>query len=235
MDNLTKKIEEKTSSGVEMIYTPIVFRNLKPTEIECRAQATYEKSQKILLYKNARVDMNILDETVGCFNWQRRHEEIKGNLFCGVGIKQGDGEWTWKYDCGTESNTEKEKGEASDAFKRACVCWGIGRELYTAPTISITLTDEDYFKGKVCQTFSVKDIDINSNKEITYLCITDRRGNVRFEWGEHKPSMTSKQKREILNRLANGEDLWEKIREYYSFDEPALRAELKERLEKEGK
>ena len=114
------------------------FRTLNANEIECRVAQVYEgKGITLLLYKNARTDSSILDETVGKENWQDKYYECKGNLFCSVGIKC-DGEWIWKDDCGTESYTEKEKGEASDAFKRACATrWGIGKELYTAPLIWI--------------------------------------------------------------------------------------------------
>lgn len=103
----------------------------------------------VLLYKDARCDMRILDETVGPENWQREHYECKGNLFCRVGInvnyRHPDQEprWVWKSDCGTESNTEAQKGEASDSFKRACFNWGIGRELYTAPRIWIKQKDSN--------------------------------------------------------------------------------------------
>lgn len=130
------------------------FRDLTADEIEVRVQSVKAKNGSpngliLLLYKNARCDMNILDETVGPENWQREHYECKGNLFCRVGIrcddikheKNGDisiaPAWVWKADCGVESNTEAQKGEASDSFKRACVNWGIGRELYTAPFIWI--------------------------------------------------------------------------------------------------
>lgn len=83
--------------------------------------------------------MKILDETVGAENWKRNHELINGNLFCNVSIyDEAKKEWVTKQDVGTESYTEKEKGQASDAFKRACFNWGIGRELYTAPFIWIT-------------------------------------------------------------------------------------------------
>ena len=116
------------------------FRELRADEIECRAQTVKHNGLSLLLYKDARCDMRILDETVGAERWQREHYDCKGNLFCRVGIKCGD-EWIWKADCGTESNTEAQKGEASDSFKRACVNWGIGRALYTAPFIWI---DEKY-------------------------------------------------------------------------------------------
>lgn len=119
----------------------MIFRKLRADEIECRIGSVGAKGFTMLLYKDARCDMNILDETVGEFNWQRDHKEIKGTVYCGVGIN-GRGqsthdEWMWKWDAGAESYTEKEKGEASDSFKRACVNWGIGRELYTAPLIFI--------------------------------------------------------------------------------------------------
>lgn len=113
------------------------FRDLKASEIDCRVSTINEKGLTLLLYKDARCDMNILDES-GVL-WQRKHYECKGNLYCSVGIYCNDiKEWVWKDDCGAESYTEKEKGEASDSFKRACFNWGIGRELYTAPFIWIT-------------------------------------------------------------------------------------------------
>lgn len=120
----------------------MIFRPLRADEIECRIGSVGAKGFTMLLYKDARCDMNILDETVGEFNWQRDHKEIKGVVYCGVAIYNRevyteDGRWVWKWDAGAESYTEKEKGEASDSFKRACVNWGIGRELYTAPLIFI--------------------------------------------------------------------------------------------------
>lgn len=115
------------------------FRLLRADEIESRISTVSKKGVSLLLYKDSRVDMNILDETVGAENWQRHHELIDGQLFCNVGIyvkrETGFGEWVWKQDVGTESYTEKEKGRASDSFKRACFNLGIGRELYTAPFI----------------------------------------------------------------------------------------------------
>lgn len=117
------------------------FRDLTADDIEVRVQSVKQNGLILLLYKNARVDMSILDETVGAENWQREHYECKGNLFCRVGINvncnnpESTEKWVWKSDCGVESNTEKEKGEASDSFKRACFNWGIGRELYTSPFV----------------------------------------------------------------------------------------------------
>lgn len=116
----------------------MIFRPLRADEIECRIGSVGAKGFTMLLYKDARCDMNILDETFTPFGWQREHKEIKGVVYCGVGIHYAQlDEWVWKWDAGAESYTEKEKGEASDSFKRACVNWGIGRELYTAPLIFI--------------------------------------------------------------------------------------------------
>lgn len=133
----------------------MIFRPLRADEIECRIGSVGAKGFTMLLYKDARCDMNILDETVGEFNWQRDHKEIKGTIYCGVGIfhgsieqiGQGVNPWVWKWDAGAESYTEKEKGEASDSFKRACVNWGIGRELYTAPLIFIRAKTEPVGNG----------------------------------------------------------------------------------------
>ena len=164
------------------------FRLLKPDEIDCRIGQVTKKGITLLLYKNARCDMNILDETVGADRWQRKHYDVKGNLYCSVGIKTGN-EWVWKDDCGTESNTEKEKGEASDSFKRACVNWGIGRELYTAPFIFVAVPTEEYTaNGKTYYrissqykyiTYKVDDIQY-TNKTITGLTISDGKGVVVF-------------------------------------------------------
>ena len=107
-----------------------VMRALKPDEIEVRVGTVGAKGCTMLLYKNARVDRQILDDTFGQMNWSCRYEEHKGNLFCSIGVYDAEKkEWVWKEDCGTESNTEKEKGEASDSFKRAGFRWGIGIEL----------------------------------------------------------------------------------------------------------
>lgn len=163
------------------------FRDLREDEIECRVQSVKENGLVLLLYKNARCDMNILDETVGPENWQREHYECKGNLFCRVGINCDrvseaefqHKEWVWKSDCGVESNTEAQKGEASDSFKRACFNWGIGRELYTAPFIWVPASKCDILErndrnGKtvfVCyDKFEVEKI-IVENKRITAISI----------------------------------------------------------------
>lgn len=124
------------------------FRDLRADEIEVRVAETRQNGLTLLLYKDARCDMSILDEEVGAENWQREHYECKGNLFCRVGIRSADGGWVWKSDAGAPSNFESEKGEASDSFKRACTNWGIGRELYTAPRIFIGAAAANIKQGR---------------------------------------------------------------------------------------
>lgn len=158
------------------------IRALTANDVELRVGKLTDKGASYLLYKNARVDMSILDEVCGTFGWQREHREMKGVMYCGVSIKSPDGEWITKWDAGAESYTEKEKGEASDSFKRACFNWGIGRELYTAPFIWITLTDEEKAKkGSGC--FSVSNLQVVDGK-ITALEVVDKKGNVRFTMGK---------------------------------------------------
>lgn len=118
-----------------------MFRFLTADEIEVKVKQVKEDGLVCLLYKTARTDMDLLDETVTPANWENDYREIKGNLYAGIGIRQADGSMVWKWDCGIESREDGEgnekKGEASDAFKRAGFRWGIGRELYTSPFIWI--------------------------------------------------------------------------------------------------
>lgn len=103
-----------------------IFRMLKADEIDVRIATIKPEGATLLLYKDARVDQNILDESFGVFGWKRSHELIGDRLYCTVSIKDPDtGEWISKQDVGTESYTEKEKGQASDSFKRACFNWGM--------------------------------------------------------------------------------------------------------------
>lgn len=163
------------------------FRALTQDDVEVRVGMINSNGVSLLLYKDARVDQNILDQTVGPDNWQKRYEVISGNLFCSVGIRvlhddSQEREWIWKQDVGTESNTEKEKGQASDAFKRACFCWGIGRELYTAPFIWIPqnlVTIED---GKCKDRFRVKHMIVKEGI-ITDLIIVNQNGGQVFKSG----------------------------------------------------
>ena len=152
------------------------FRKLRASEIDCRIQTVKNNGVSVLLYKDARVDQNILDETVGPMNWQRRHK--RDNRNCIVSIWDEDKkQWVEKEDTGTESNTDAEKGLASDSFKRACFNWGIGRELYSAPFIWIAGADK-YDK------FSVKKIGYDDEGNISELVIINQKTHkVAFSMG----------------------------------------------------
>ena len=166
------------------------FRELTASEIEARVSTISDKGCSILLYKNARCDMNVLDETVGEMNWQRDHKEIKGNMYAGIGIWDAEKQmWIWKWDCGTESYTEGEKGEASDSFKRAGFNWGIGRELYTAPFIwmkadQINLSEKNG-KKTTFDTFKVEDMEYDNGK-ISYLKVIDNKTKAVFVSGKSR-------------------------------------------------
>lgn len=124
------------------------MRALTKNEVEVRIGTVGEKGVTLLLYKNARVDRAMLDEKFGALNWQNKYTDHKNNLFCAIGVYDPNKkEWIWKEDCGTESTTEKEKGEASDAFKRAGFRWGIGIELYNSPFIFLPVGTEKYGNG----------------------------------------------------------------------------------------
>lgn len=161
-----------------------IFRPLRADEIDVRvSQSDPQRGVSLLLYKDARADMTILDETVGAENWQRRH--TRDNANCIVSIwDEKKSQWIEKEDTGTESNTEKEKGLASDSFKRACTNWGIGRELYTSPFIWVN-ADKIAWKQKNGKSipdakFKVTKIDYDSTGNIVDLQITDNN-NVVFD------------------------------------------------------
>ena len=164
-----------------------MFRDLKADEIECKVSTINEKGLSLLLYKTARTDMQLLDETVGAYNWKCDYKEVKGNMYCGISIfALGIKEWITKWDCGVESAFgDKEKGEASDAFKRAGFKWGIGIELYTSPFIYIPVDRCDIkpYKDKYItyDKFQVEAIEI-TNKEITGLAIKNQKGVRVFSW-----------------------------------------------------
>lgn len=154
------------------------FRTLKADEIECRVAQVTEKGASLLLYKDARADMKMLDEAKA--KWQRKHELINGKLFCTVSIWDAELEqWIERQDVGVESQSEATKGEASDSFKRACFNWGIGRELYTAPFIwvsadkmNIQKTEwQGKTKYKTYDKFKVTNIRYNESREIDGLVI----------------------------------------------------------------
>lgn len=160
------------------------FRLLNADEIECRIAMVKPQYITLLLYKTARTDANLLDETVGEDKWENDFKIVDGVLYGGIGIHTDNGV-IWKWDAGTESNTEAEKGRASDAFKRAGFKWGIGRELYTAPFIKITSSKCTIKEGKCYEKFEVSEIEYNKNREISKLAIINSDSRVEvFRMGE---------------------------------------------------
>ncbi len=170
------------------------IRLLRADEIECRIATISEKGLSVLLYKDARTDQCMLDELFTPFGWKRSHQCIDGNLYCTVEIwDQEKQQWVGKQDVGTTSYAEKEKGQASDSFKRACFNWGIGRELYTAPFIWIP-ADKANIQRKADKymshdRFQVQAIGYNEAREITALLITNSNGIVVFDY--HKKEVSA--------------------------------------------
>ena len=173
------------------------FRTVKAEEIDVRVASIDKSWCTLLLYKDARVDQNILDETVGQLNWQRHHNRDNANCIVSIWDEEKK-QWVEKEDTGVESFSQAEKGLASDSFKRACFNWGIGRELYTAPSIfvlprkdmgKLRKPDEEpneFFLGTngkytTKTKFYVDYIDYDENRNISDLLIRDHKGNPRFE------------------------------------------------------
>ena len=182
-------------------------RLLKADEIECRISVINEKGLSLLLYKDARVDQKILDETFGMFGWKRTHQCMDGNLYCTVEIRDKEtGEWIAKQDVGTTGYAEKEKSQASDSFKRACFNWGIGRELYSAPFIWIPASKVQLQKKNdkyYCnESFHITAITYSESREITGLSITNDRGENIFDW-KLKSRGTEKKEDEKKNPVKN--------------------------------
>ena len=165
------------------------FRDLKADEIECRVAQVFKSGSgfSLLLYKDARCDMNILDEAVGAMNWQRSH--TRDNANCIVSIWDEDKKvWVSKEDTGTESNTEAEKGLASDSFKRACFNWGIGRELYTAPRIAV------YDGDPKTDRFEVDTITIEDKKIVGLSIKNSKTGAIVYTFGKTTAKKTATKK-----------------------------------------
>lgn len=183
------------------------IRLLKADEIECRVATVNEKGVSLLLFKDARVDQKILDETFTPFGWRRSHQTIDGNLYCTVEIwDEEKQQWVGKQDVGTMSYSEKEKGQASDSFKRACFNWGIGRELYTAPFIWIPASkitiQKKGDKYVTTERFNVKEISYNAKREIVSLVITNSQNTVLFSIGVNPNSG-------LKDKLSKGINIWQ--------------------------
>ena len=179
------------------------IRLLRAEEIECRAGVINDRGMSLLLFKDARVDQKILDEVFTPFGWKRSHQVLDGNLYCTVEIWDGEKpQWVAKQDVGTMSYSEKEKGQASDSFKRACFNWGIGRELYTAPFIWIPAElaklrrkgDKLYSEER----FHVQEINYNQERAICLLTIVNEAGQVVYQWKRRGSAAEEPEKRGML-------------------------------------
>lgn len=168
------------------------FPLLTADQIEVKVKQVTAKGAVLLLYKTARTDMELLDNVVGPMNWAVDYREIKGNLYCGIGITQDGEHWVWKWDCGIESRADddgnEKKGEASDAFKRAGFKWGVGRELYTSPFTFAKVETEKNDRGRFemkdkFARFKVAEIAYDGRK-VARLVITDNHGQVVFSFGK---------------------------------------------------
>ncbi len=184
------------------------FRTLTADEIECRVGTVTDKGVSLLMYKDARCDMRLLDEVVGPTNWKREHEVVNNCLYCTVSVWDDDKKmWVSKQDVGVESNTEKEKGQASDAFKRACFNWGIGRELYTCPFVWVNLGEKEWragFNGKKQPAVRFKVAEIEYfDRVVTYLRIVDESGATRFCYGKSTDREVKKSK--LLEQIAKAQ------------------------------
>jgi len=121
--------------NLEKLKTEIPFK--------WRVQSANQWGASCVAYIDARDCQDILDQVCGQENWQTIYYESAGLLFCKVGIKIEEDEWVWKSNTGAESKVEKDKGLVSDAFKRACVEWGIGRFLYRKTIVKLPVKEKN--------------------------------------------------------------------------------------------
>lgn len=203
-----------------IIPKEIPLLTAREVELRVGSMGKDNKSCSLLVYKDARVDMRILDEVFGRFGWERTHQIIDGQLFCTVRVLDpATGCWVSKQDVGTESRTEAEKGRASDAFKRACFNIGIGRELYDAPDIRVSLDPKEIYNGKLSAfvKFHVKEMEYSRELgEYTKFVVVDNNGKVRFSLNSEtapkkkdetkppKPAETSPDKQKQGQELTKG-------------------------------
>lgn len=193
-DVQTKTVLDAFKDRLKKLQVPVNIENIdfRVSRVQGNDNAGYYAM--ILAYKDARFDMNLLDSVMGPHNWQRKHECINGTIYCSVGIRNPEsGEWIWKQDAGTESQTEAEKGAASDSFKRACFNWGMGRDLYDFPEIGIKLNAEEVMnhptqQGKKTTSFKFKlknfkwEVTRSEKGEILSLICKGPNGEERFKY-----------------------------------------------------
>ena len=174
------------------------IRALRPDEIEVRVGGIPTGKDggvaglRLLLFKEAKTDMNVLDETFGAMMWKREHVLVGNYLTCIVSVKDPEtGAWVSKQDVGSSDNrTETEKSAFSDSFKRACVSWGIGRELYSAPPIWIKPEDFDVVtrnnKFDCNDKFKVSKIESKDGKITALEIFSLKKNRVVFSWEEQR-------------------------------------------------
>lgn len=209
-----------------------IFRTLRADEIDVRVQQVKKNGAgkvyaQLLLYKDARVDMTLLDEEFGILGWQREHSFKDGKNYCKVSVFDKEHNvWVVKEDIGTPSNTEADKGQASDAFKRACVNLGIGRELYSSPKLVIELGDKEYYATKdgkgndvyrasTFLSFAVSAIDYDERRNIVAIEIVDNNGRTRKTIGEiHSALFVAKAEANAARSVKEAHNVWKKYPEF---------------------
>ena len=172
----------------------LCFPLLEAKDIECRIGVVkQDKGFSLLLYKTARTDARYLDKEVGAMNWQVKYYLLNDTLYCSIGVYNEElKEWVWKDDCGSETQVEKEKGQSSDAFKRAGFRWGIGRELYYTPFIWIESKDTNTDTRK---KYDVKSISYDEKtNEVKTLEIVNEKGEIVYSYGIKKNKAETSQK-----------------------------------------
>lgn len=210
-----------------------IFRTLRADEIDVRVQQVKKNGAgkvyaQLLLYKDARVDMTLLDEEFGILGWQREHSFKDGKNYCKVSVFDKEHNvWVVKEDIGTPSNTEADKGQASDAFKRACVNLGIGRELYSSPKLVIELGDKEYYATKDIKgndvyrastflSFAVSAIDYDERRNIVAIEIVDNNGRTRKTIGEiHSALFAAKAEANAARTVKEARNVWNKYPEFH--------------------
>lgn len=206
------------------------IRLLRAEEIECRIAVINEQGISILLYKDARVDQRILDETFGLFGWKRSHQCINGNLYCTVEIYDKEtGMWISKQDVGAAGFAEKEKSQASDSFKRACFNWGIGRELYSAPFIWVPANNVNIQKrGEkfYCNNrFSVSSIGYNADREISSLTVVNEKGTAVYKLNPKNKGLSTEQMDSLKAELSRTGVEMEAVKDRYHIEQPEQMSE----------
>ena len=175
----------------------IKCRDLLASEIECRVGNTKKEKvfdQKLgkeiervvgfslLLYKTARADMTLLDETYGANNWQCEYYQVKNTMICAISIwDEEKQQWIKKCDGGDDNfTTEQVKGECSDAFKRAGFrVLPSTRKLYNSPFIWLQTKDGH----SPFDRFEVKEIGYDETSVIKLVIVNEKTKQVVYSYG----------------------------------------------------